>query len=295
MRATAIRARRRTTLIFPAQQCFWPRLNGPSSQKCLILHFFSLTKALQIKWRNFRPFFKPMDPLPLFVALVVITVSNLLRKMKDFWLRRTELNQWIESARKERDAKVHLVLEMDDISGDEIKLLSASKTRSLIAAGLLDPKKNVIHLAKRCRKYGRDEDAVNGVTEELYDDVGFEQATEPGSVWIVHMLIFSFMLQAYATAVALEKHIEHLDPVEAPPLFGVPVCVKDCVGLKGTLSTGGFACRLNRRDKEDSVIMKVLKEAGAIPICKGNVCQGKGTSTRLLHCNFGIIPQQSIG
>jgi aspartyl-tRNA(Asn)/glutamyl-tRNA(Gln) amidotransferase subunit A len=91
----------------------------------------------------------------------------------------------------------------------------------------------------------------------------------------MNALILSLAPQAHATAAVLEKQIDLLVPTEVPPLFGVPVCVKDCVGLKGTLSTGGFACRLNRRDREDSVIMKSLKEAGAIPICKGNVCQGR--------------------
>jgi len=71
------------------------------------------------------------------------------------------------------------------------------------------------------------------------------------------------------------KQSKNLQPSDAPPLLGVPVCIKDCVGLKGSLSTGGFACRLNRRDKDDSLIVKALKEAGAIPLCKGNVVQGK--------------------
>jgi hypothetical protein len=138
-----------------------------------------------------------MVPSHLLVVLVVIAATHLLRKMKDFWLRRQELNLWIQSARKDRDAKVHGVLAMEDSSGDEVKLLTASETRNSIAAGLLDPKKNVIHLAKRCRKYGRAEDAVNGVTEELYDDVGIDHVLvifELESVWIIKCAhIFSYL------------------------------------------------------------------------------------------------------
>jgi len=188
----------------------------------------------------------------LAVVLVVIAATQLLRNVRFRWLRIVELNGWIHLARKERDAKVHNVLTMNNID-DDTKLLTASETRNLIISGELDPRMNVELLAKRCRKYGRAERGVNSVTEEFYDD-------------------------AYAMASTLAKNKSEYSASNAPPLLGVPICVKDCVGLKGSLSTGGLACRLNRRDKDDCVTMKALKAAGGIPIVKGNVCQGMGLS-----------------
>ena len=58
-------------------------------------------------------------------------------------------------------------------------------------------------------------------------------------------------------------------------LLGVPISVKDCIALKGALQTGGLQCRTGEvhRSSEDSLIVHVLRQAGAIPICRGNVSQ----------------------
>ena len=45
------------------------------------------------------------------------------------------------------------------------------------------------------------------------------------------------------------------------------------MGAKGTLSTAGMACRLNRRDQEDSLVLACLRAAGALPLCTSNVMQ----------------------
>ncbi|CAB9500823.1 acid amide hydrolase 1 [Seminavis robusta] len=198
------------------------------------------------------PVLLPAKAERLVVLILVIAATHLLRKLREMWCRQSELNQWIHQTRMEGQEKVHNVLTMATTTNDSV-LLTASETRQQILDKSLDPKQNIIFLAKRCRKYGTNQEGVNSVTEELYDD-------------------------AYATAAALETKLEQMDAKDAPPLLGVPLCVKDCVGLEGSLSTGGLACRLNRRDKQDSLIMEALKEAGAIPLCKGNVCQGMGIS-----------------
>ena len=76
----------------------------------------------------------------------------------------------------------------------------------------------------------------------------------------------------------LENTMNKYEGSTAPPLLGVPFVVKDAIAVKGTFSTGGLACRLNRRDKDDALVVKALKNAGGIPICKGNVVQGMGIS-----------------
>ena len=60
---------------------------------------------------------------------------------------------------------------------------------------------------------------------------------------------------------------------EAPPLFGVPISVKECIAVKGKYSTGGLACRLNKRMENDCLVVELLRKAGAIPMCTGNTVQ----------------------
>ncbi|KAJ7332773.1 hypothetical protein JRQ81_014953 [Phrynocephalus forsythii] len=56
-------------------------------------------------------------------------------------------------------------------------------------------------------------------------------------------------------------------------LYGVPVSIKDHIGCKGHISTGGLVQFLSRVEADDSVIVKVLKKQGAIPFVKTNVPQ----------------------
>ncbi|XP_034634293.1 vitamin D3 hydroxylase-associated protein-like [Trachemys scripta elegans] len=56
-------------------------------------------------------------------------------------------------------------------------------------------------------------------------------------------------------------------------LYGVPISIKDHIGCKGHVSTGGLVQFLGRAEEEDSVIVQVLKRQGAIPFVKTNVPQ----------------------
>jgi Asp-tRNA(Asn)/Glu-tRNA(Gln) amidotransferase A subunit family amidase len=53
----------------------------------------------------------------------------------------------------------------------------------------------------------------------------------------------------------------------------VPICIKEFISLEGSYSTAGLACRLRSRDSHDALIVQVLKDAGALPVVKGNVTQ----------------------
>ena len=62
----------------------------------------------------------------------------------------------------------------------------------------------------------------------------------------------------------------------APGLLeGVPISIKDCIGVKDTYQTGGLAVRTlpEHLSKTDSVLTATLRDAGAIPIVRGNVSQ----------------------
>uniref|UniRef100_A0A669PDM4 Fatty-acid amide hydrolase 1 n=1 Tax=Phasianus colchicus TaxID=9054 RepID=A0A669PDM4_PHACC len=56
-------------------------------------------------------------------------------------------------------------------------------------------------------------------------------------------------------------------------LYGIPVSIKDHIGHEGHLSTCGLVKFLGIPEKEDSVLVKVLKKQGAIPFAKTNVPQ----------------------
>nr|KAG5703230.1 hypothetical protein BaRGS_034141 [Batillaria attramentaria] len=57
------------------------------------------------------------------------------------------------------------------------------------------------------------------------------------------------------------------------PLHGMPLSVKDNIGVKGYETTGGMQINIGRVSELDSVIVQVFKRYGAIPFVKTNVPQ----------------------
>jgi fatty acid amide hydrolase len=57
------------------------------------------------------------------------------------------------------------------------------------------------------------------------------------------------------------------------PLHGLPISVKEQIGVKGTDSTLGFAKYVFQPSATDAPIVAALKDLGAIPFCKTNVPQ----------------------
>jgi len=54
------------------------------------------------------------------------------------------------------------------------------------------------------------------------------------------------------------------------PLHGVPICVKESFHVKGMKTTGGLPHLKDKVEKEDAEVIKRLKKAGAIILCKTN-------------------------
>jgi aspartyl-tRNA(Asn)/glutamyl-tRNA(Gln) amidotransferase subunit A len=71
-------------------------------------------------------------------------------------------------------------------------------------------------------------------------------------------------------------------------LHGIPVAVKDFYDTKGIRTTAGFEHFKDRIPQEDAVVVKKLKEAGAIIIGKTNMHQ-LGTGTTGVNSFFGAI------
>ncbi|EEB87790.1 hypothetical protein MPER_14717, partial [Moniliophthora perniciosa FA553] len=55
------------------------------------------------------------------------------------------------------------------------------------------------------------------------------------------------------------------------PLAGVPVSLKDMLGVKGFDSSVGYSAWIGKPIQEDSAITKLLRDAGAIPFVKTNI------------------------
>ncbi|KAH9523685.1 hypothetical protein Btru_040656, partial [Bulinus truncatus] len=98
------------------------------------------------------------------------------------------------------------------------------------------------------------------------------------------------VLQAYqATALSINEEINAITDVidsatfeakrldgisDRGPLHGIPISVKESIGLKGADCTAGFGELIDKLRKEDSVLIKILRLKGAVPFIRTNIPQG---------------------
>lgn len=57
------------------------------------------------------------------------------------------------------------------------------------------------------------------------------------------------------------------------PLHGLPISIKECIAVKGTYATAGLAHYLTNISKEDAVVVRILRSAGALIYVKTNIPQ----------------------
>ena len=132
----------------------------------------------------------------------------------------------------------------------ESDIAVASTVEELVArvkAGTLSSYEVVSVMAKRARECGG---AHNAVTEELYD----EALTE-------------------AQQKDRERALTPNGSSGSGVLEGMPISIKDHVDVKGTDSTAGVACRCFQPMPKDALVVELLRDAGAIVLCKTNVPQ----------------------
>lgn len=60
---------------------------------------------------------------------------------------------------------------------------------------------------------------------------------------------------------------------ETKPFLGVPISTKDCISVKDLLNTGGLWLRRNVRSSEDADVIRLMRDAGAIPFALTNVSE----------------------
>jgi amidase len=69
--------------------------------------------------------------------------------------------------------------------------------------------------------------------------------------------------QALSRAASLDLHMQnHGKPIGA--LHGLPISVKESIGMKGLDLNAGFVSWVGRVGKEDALILQILGEAGAV-------------------------------
>jgi amidase len=94
---------------------------------------------------------------------------------------------------------------------------------------------------------------------------------------IAHRLLHCCLDLPYAAALAHAKELD--DRLEKTgtttgSLHGLPISVKDQCRLIGTETTCGFVYPLGKLDTDDAVIVKILKEAGAVIFAKTSLSIG---------------------
>jgi len=80
--------------------------------------------------------------------------------------------------------------------------------------------------------------------------------------------------QAREAARAADERIANQGTDDLPPLFGVPITVKDCWPVQGVRFTGGSWYRREQIADHDAPVVAQLREAGAIILGKTNLPDG---------------------
>ena len=82
-------------------------------------------------------------------------------------------------------------------------------------------------------------------------------------MWQTNCLALVMFEDALKHAAELDEHLERTGKTVGP-LHGLPISVKEHVLLKGTPSTVGFIAWADDIAEEDSLVVKILRAAGAV-------------------------------
>ncbi|MGJ3238052.1 MAG: amidase [Anaerolineae bacterium] len=88
---------------------------------------------------------------------------------------------------------------------------------------------------------------------------------------MINAVITPTFEQARQQAREADERIAQLGTDDLPPLFGVPVTIKDCWSVAGVRFTGGSSYHRDDIAEQDAEVVRRLKEAGAIILGKTNL------------------------
>ena len=181
------------------------------------------------------------------LALSLYTV-NMLRRWLSGRSRASTLQGLADKRRTERDAqradvKAKIPSFADIPDGLEIIQMTATDMAEAISSGKHTSEKIVTTICARSIQAGEE---LNATTEERYLE---------------------------AISEAKERDAEQAAGKMRGPLHGVPFSVKDQVNMAGFDSANGCAAKLFQPRTEDSPLVTILRDAGAIPFARSNLPQ----------------------
>lgn len=173
----------------------------------------------------------------------------------------TALQQKAHDKRKARDAIVFPLLaaapKLSNENDKKVRMASATELRGMMQRGDFTCEQVVVAFCRQAYEIGgwrKGSSSLNCVTEENYEEA-IRMARE---------------VDKTRTKSDWENFARY-------PLLGVPISVKDQINQKGFDSTMGSAARCFYWGKDgapdDAVLVKLLKDAGAIPFVRSNTTQ----------------------
>ncbi|KAH9242542.1 hypothetical protein K456DRAFT_1820166 [Colletotrichum gloeosporioides 23] len=132
------------------------------------------------------------------------------------------------------------------------------------------------------------------------DAAGLLEKYRPGQ-WSVRQVVTAFLkrttiihqLTNFATEILAESALQKADELDAHyretgqlagPLHGVPISVKEHIGMGGRITHAGFVAKISNIPSEDALSIRILKQAGAVIHVRTNQPQ----SLMHLDCNNNI-------
>ena len=110
-------------------------------------------------------------------------------------------------------------------------------------------------------------------------------------------LLEIFFDEAIARAKELDEHLGRTGKTVGP-LHGLPISIKDNFKIRGHPSSVGFTARANEPMEEDSLLIDVLRKAGAVLYVKTNVPVAMQMAEAGLVSRYHLTPadlQPSLG
>ncbi|KAI8255803.1 putative amidase [Colletotrichum sp. SAR 10_77] len=107
------------------------------------------------------------------------------------------------------------------------------------------------------------------------------------------MLIIRRLKTNFATEILAESALQKADELDAyyqetgqlaGPLHGIPISVKEHIGMGGRITHAGFVAKISNIPSEDALSVRILKQAGAVIHVRTNQPQ----SLMHLDCNNNI-------
>jgi amidase len=117
---------------------------------------------------------------------------------------------------------------------------------------------------------------------------------------IAHQLLNCCLEFPYRSAIARAQELDEYHATTGRtkgPLHGLPISVKDQVRIIGTETTCGFVANLGKRDEKDSLVVRILQDAGAVMFVKTSLsigCMWGETVNKSVNLKFWVGDREML-